>query len=156
VPENLIQLPFDNDEHALRVARVREKMEQHHLDALLVTVPGNYFYLTGFQTGTHYSFIVLIMPRNGAAAWVLRKTELSNAQSLAAVSWVKDAHGVNDSANPIEILAAVLRNMGFAGSRICVELETSSFMRRTTSVCERSCRVQNSWTHRRLSILSER
>jgi Xaa-Pro dipeptidase len=125
--ENLIRLPFDDDEYALRVGRVKENMGQHDLDALLVTVPENYFYLSGFQTGTHYSFIVLIVPRSGPAAWVLRKTELSNARSLASVSWVKDAYGVDDSENPIEILASVLRNMGYASGRIGVELETFFF-----------------------------
>ena len=57
-----IKLPFSEQEYASRVERAREQMEQRGLDILLVTVAENYFYLTGFQTGLHQSFVVLALP----------------------------------------------------------------------------------------------
>ena len=118
-----IKLPFSDQEYTSRVERVREQMEQRGLDILLVTVAENYFYLTGFQTGLHQSFIVLALPLKGEPAWILRKTELSNVRAYAPVCWVKRGHGMEDSQDPIEFLASVLRQMGHERSRVGMEEE---------------------------------
>ena len=99
--DQLVKLPFSAEEYATRVGRVRDQMERRRVDLLIVTVPESYFYLTGFQSGIVYTFNTLLLPRNGDAKWVIRKTEMSNVRALADVSWVKDGRGVDDSEDPI-------------------------------------------------------
>ena len=121
--EPLIELPFSSEEYAYRVDRVLEKMEARGLDLLLVSIPENSYYLTGFQTGSHQTFLILALPLKGDGAWIVRKTELSNIRSQAPLSWVKGHHGVEDSADSIEVLASVLREMGHERSSIGIEQE---------------------------------
>ena len=118
-----IKLPFEDAEYKSRVEQVKKGMEERGLDLLLVTVPENSFYLTGFQTGSHQTFLVLALPLKGEAAWIVRKTELSNVRTLAPLSWVKRSYGVEDSDDPIEVLASVLRELGHEGSRVGIEQE---------------------------------
>jgi Xaa-Pro dipeptidase len=128
VEEPLITLPFTPEEYAKRVEGVREEMERRGLDLLLISVPDNIFYLTGFQTGwLMQTFLVLALPLKGEAMWILRKTELSNARFLAKVSWVKEGYGVDDSADPIEVLASVLKQFGHQESHIGIEQEGHYF-----------------------------
>jgi Xaa-Pro dipeptidase len=117
----LVTLPFSIDEYQARLDRVRDQMEQRGLDLLLVTIPENSFYLTGFQTGTPYVFLVLVLPREGEATWVVRKTEMSNVEALAEVSWIKSGHGVDDSSDPIEVLARVIEQFGARAGSIGIE-----------------------------------
>jgi Xaa-Pro dipeptidase len=119
--ENLIRLPFSPEEYAGRVARVREQMDRRGLDLLLVTIPENAFYLTGFQTGSVHTFMALAVPRDGEATWVIRKTEMSNVRTLAEVSWVKTGHGIDDSEDPVAALADVVRSLAGERGRIGVE-----------------------------------
>ncbi|MCH8088354.1 MAG: aminopeptidase P family protein [Chloroflexi bacterium] len=121
--EPLIELPFSSEEYAYRVDRVLEKMEARGLDLLLVSIPENSYYLTGFQTGSHQTFLILALPLKGDGSWIVRKTELSNIRSQAPLSWVKGHHGVEDSDDPIEVLASVLREMGHERSSIGIEQE---------------------------------
>jgi len=44
------RLPFGGDEYRDRARRVRERMGERGVDALLVTSPPNLFYLTGFES----------------------------------------------------------------------------------------------------------
>ena len=47
--DQLIKLPFSDQEYASRVEKVRRQMDEHRLDLLLLTVRENTYYLTGFQ-----------------------------------------------------------------------------------------------------------
>jgi Xaa-Pro dipeptidase len=126
--KQLITLPFTREEYANRVERTREEMERRGLDLLLISVPENIFYLTGFQTGwLMQTFLVLALPLKGEAVWIVRETELSNTRSLNKVSWVKEGYGVNDSADPIEVLASVLKQFGHQESHIGIEQEGNYF-----------------------------
>jgi Xaa-Pro dipeptidase len=123
VTEPLVRLPFSEQEYVERVERVRAAMEERGLELLLVTVPENSYYLTGFQTGSHHAFLVLALPRRGEPAWIVRRTELSNVRAWAGVSWVTQGHGVDDAEDPIDVLASVLTKLGHARSRIGIEQE---------------------------------
>ncbi|MBM3542350.1 MAG: aminopeptidase P family protein [Alphaproteobacteria bacterium] len=117
----LIELPFASEEYAARLARVRAEMARRGLDLLLVTVPENNFYLTGFETGTVYVTLALALPREGAARFIVRKTELSNVRALARVSWVKEGVGIDDAEDPVAVIARTLGEMGGAEGAVGIE-----------------------------------
>jgi Xaa-Pro dipeptidase len=118
---HLVQLPFSSEEYRGRLERVREAMARQGLDLIILSAPESVFYLTGFQTGTVYVFIQLLLPLKGPALWVVRKTEMSNVDALARVSWVTDGIGIDDSENPIAILAAAIRKLGYGAKVIGIE-----------------------------------
>ena len=117
----LLKLPFSDAEYRGRLERAREDMDRRGIDLLLVTVPESLFYLTGFQTGTVYAFLALLLPRAGEALWIVRLTELSNVETLAAQSWAKDSRGVDDSDDPVRVVAEEIKKRGFGAKAIGIE-----------------------------------
>jgi Xaa-Pro dipeptidase len=117
----LLKLPFSDTEYRVRVERAREEMARQGLDLLIVSVPESQFYLTGFQTGTAYAFLALLLPRAGEAVWIVRRTELSNVRVLAERSWAKEAVGIDDSDDPVRVMADQIRKRGYDSKAIGVE-----------------------------------
>ncbi|WP_166434111.1 M24 family metallopeptidase [Roseovarius spongiae] len=114
-------LPFPDAEYQQRVAKIRAQMRERGLDALLICVPQNYYYLTGFLTGCAHSLMFLVLPLKGDPLWITRKTEMSNVRALAPHMWAKQGIGVADSEDPIAVLAQSLRDMGFDRARLGIE-----------------------------------
>jgi Xaa-Pro dipeptidase len=109
------------------VLRLREQMRKHDADLVLVTGPENQYYLTGLRTGTVHTFMVLIVPLQGEGVWVVRRTELSNVESLKDVSWVKRGVGVVDGDAPVQVLADTLCELGFEHSRMALDRRSYFF-----------------------------
>jgi Xaa-Pro aminopeptidase len=103
-----LRLPFEPGEYDRRVRALRRAMAEAGIEVLLATGPENVWYLSGFRTGTAHVFTALVLPLEGEAFWVLRKTELSNSRAVATVSWVKQAVGVPDGTDPPAVLAETL------------------------------------------------
>jgi Xaa-Pro dipeptidase len=123
----LAELPFDSQEYVRRLGLVRQAMDERGLDLLLISIPQNYFYLTGFETGASHSLVFLVLPRDGEAVWITRKTELSNIKAMAPLMWVKQGVGVDDSSDYVDVLTEVLRQRGHEASTIGVEEESLFF-----------------------------
>jgi Xaa-Pro dipeptidase len=119
--DQLISLPFRLEEYVERLSRTRESMIQRGLDLLVLTVPASVNYLTGFETGTASSNMVLLLPTEGDAVLVVRKTELSNAEALATQSWIKATRGVDDSEDYAEALASVISRFRSPNGQIGIE-----------------------------------
>ena len=124
---HLVELPFSAQEYRDRVSRFREKMRAGNVDVALVTGPENQYYLTGLRTGTVQYFMTLVVPVDGEGLWVVRRTELSNVESLKTVSWVKHGVGVTDGESSVQVLADTLREQGFEQSRIGVDRRSYFF-----------------------------
>jgi len=121
-------LPFEPAEFASRLARTRQLMQERGLDALLVVAPHNYYYLTGFQSGLSHSLTALVVPLEGRTAWVVRKTELSNVRLMPGDdSGPVEAHGVADTEDPVQRIAAVLESKGLRRARIGIDRNAMFF-----------------------------
>ena len=121
------KLPFTDAEYQERVARLRTLMAERGIELLLVTAPESQYYLSGFRTGSMHGFLVLALPLEGDALWVVRKTELSNVHTLSATSWVKQGVGVADGKEPIEVLSGAIADMKYSGARIGVDRQSLFF-----------------------------
>jgi len=122
-------LPFSEVEYRARVAAVRRLMAERGVDTLLVCSPHNFYYLTGFQAGGSHSLTFLILPIEGEAVWVCRRTELSNVRALSASMWAKAHVGVADGEDAVDVLVSTLKERGLHGGsrRIGVEHEAMFF-----------------------------
>jgi Xaa-Pro dipeptidase len=121
------RLPFTDAEYVERVTRLRARMAERDIELLLVTAPESQYYVTGFRTGSMHGFLVLALPLEGEALWVVRKTELSNVHTLAAISWVKQGVGVADGMDPVEVLSCAIADMGYSGARLGVDRQSLFF-----------------------------
>ena len=56
------ELVFPMAEYERRLRNLRALMEQRGMDAVILTMPHDLFYLTGFQTPGYYWFQALVVP----------------------------------------------------------------------------------------------
>ncbi|WP_407193166.1 M24 family metallopeptidase [Bradyrhizobium sp. STM 3566] len=93
-------------------------MAEVTIDVLLVTVPENIFYLSGYRTTGYYVAQCLVIPIAGDPYFVVRNMEFPNVKKL---SWLKDGYPVPDIANYGDELASRIRDITEKGSRIGFE-----------------------------------
>lgn len=66
------ELPFPRAELDQRMARVRAKMAESGLDAVLLYDPENVFYLTGYQSIGYFTYQALLVPLKGEPVLISR------------------------------------------------------------------------------------
>jgi Xaa-Pro dipeptidase len=115
-------LPFTLDEYRRRLARVRGLMAERGVDVLLLTTPENIYYLSGYQTTGYYIYQALLVPRDGAPQFVVRKLEMTNVQGL---SWLREGFAVEDTEDPLDVTVRAIEACGGAGG--CVGFEDRGF-----------------------------
>lgn len=111
---------FSAEEHAARVARVRQLMaeDQHDLDALLVTSPENIYYLIGLNHQGYFAFTMLVVPREGEPSLLTRRMEAYTiSQQAPHVSHI----GYGDDEEAGAAAVAALKGLGISSGRVGVD-----------------------------------
>jgi Xaa-Pro dipeptidase len=111
-------LPFEATEYEQRQARLRSRLDERGLDAVLLSGPENQYYVTGYETTGFHSFPqTLIVPRSGSPLLVTRRLEEGNAAAAHALA----CRSYRDDEDPAEALALALRDLGLADKSIGLE-----------------------------------
>jgi Xaa-Pro dipeptidase len=117
-------LPFSRAEHDARLARLRATLRQQGFDAMLVFAQESHFWLTGYDTGGFVFFQCAVVTADDRPVVLLtRRPDLLQARQTSTIEDIRiwwDA----DDANPARDLQAILQELGLAGGRIAVELNT--------------------------------
>lgn len=111
-------LVFSMTEFQRRLGELRERMEAHELDAMIVTTPENICYLTGFESPGHYYFHAVVIPAEGEPFTVPRQLEDSGIQAL---TWLEISRPYQDYEDPIDVLYAALIEFGLQDKRLGYE-----------------------------------
>jgi len=110
--------PFTQDEYNQRVAAVRAGMAARGLDLLVVTVPENVTYLTGYETIGYASFQTLAVPLAGDLLLIVREMERTVAETT---SWVPSVETFSDTDDPVDVARRVLGLRRLLGGRVGLE-----------------------------------
>jgi Xaa-Pro dipeptidase len=111
-------LPFEAEEYERRQARLRARLAERGLDALLLSGPENQYYVTGYETTGFHSFPqTLIVPRAAPPLLVTRRIEMGNAAAAHRL----ECRGYRDDEDPAAATAAAVRDLGLAGGVLGVE-----------------------------------
>lgn len=108
-------LVFPIEEYKCRLKNVRALMEERGMDAIIMAMPHDLFYLTGYQTPGYYWFQVLVVPLEREPFMVTRLLESSN---IAARTWIKISRPYNDYDNPPMALVDALVEFGLDKARL--------------------------------------
>ena len=129
------ELPFTMEEYRQRVAKVRDGMDEAGLDVLLVTLPANLNYLTGFYTFSMDGYACLILPREGEPAMHVSFPEIG---PTILCSWIEDvvSLGWNQLGEVGSQLAAMLRERGLDDKRIGIEFTRGGLTHRLSQELE--------------------
>src|SRR5947208_1191553 len=137
---------FPSEEYEKRLVRTRVKMGEAGVDVLLVTDPANMNYLTGYDAWSFYVPQAVIVPlKPEPPLWVGRGMDAQSAiltTTLPRENILSYADDYVESAvkHPMEHVASVLADGGFAASRIGYEGNAYFFTARNLQVLTRAFR----------------
>jgi Xaa-Pro dipeptidase len=114
---------FPDEEYAARLHNLRRCLTERGLDACLISVPENIYYLTGLDHQGYFAFHLLIVPRVGTLHLIARGMEqvTMEVQIPDTSFW-----GYGDDEDPASFTCQVLREMGMPGARLGVEKSSGS------------------------------
>jgi Xaa-Pro dipeptidase len=115
-------LDFPPEEYAHRHARTREAMREAGIELLLVVNPRNLNYLIGFAAKSHQEFQCLLFPSEPGPLVML--TRLAEVTELSDLTLADVVHGYAGRfpEDPIDVLALLVQQAGFATARIGLEI----------------------------------
>jgi len=129
VTEDAMSLAFQRSEFDARLARLREGMDAHGIDAVLVYGQDQMYYLTGYdQIGYSYYQVLVVRAGETPVTYLCREVD---AHIIRETSIAEDVRvWYDDHANdPTEMTADIVREAGpIAGKRIGVEMQTHALL----------------------------
>lgn len=117
-------MTFPFAEYERRLTELRQRIEQRHLDAVVITDPENIMYLTDYQTTGYSFFQALVVPLDDEPFMITRAMEESN---IIARTWVERTRPYPDTGDAIQMLVDALRAFGLADKRIGYERNSYFF-----------------------------
>ncbi len=116
--KEVYDLPFTVEEFRGRVKEVQVEMERRRLDLLLIHTPTNNYYLSGLRTIGIYSYMMLMVPKEGDPVHFNRWIEET---ILLGTSWVPNVEFHPDTEHYLDATVRVLMERGMDSGRIGVE-----------------------------------
>ena len=125
-------LPFTHDEYARRLAKVRRAMAARDIDVLFVEDPSNMAWLTGYDGWSFYVHQGVVVFHDADPIWWGRSQDGNGAVRTV---WMEDQHVIGYAdhfvqstvRHPMQDLAGRLRDRGYGGKRVGLELENYYF-----------------------------
>lgn len=117
-------MTFPAEEYETRINDLRKRIEERHLDAVVISDPENIMYLTDYQTTGYSFFQALVVPLEQEPFMITRALEESN---VIARTWVDVTRPYPDTGDAIQMLVDALREFGLANKRIGYERNSYFF-----------------------------
>ncbi len=114
-------LHFSREEFGDRLAKLKTRMAERKLDAMLLFAQESMFWLTGYDTFGFCFFQTLVVKADGEMVLLTRSADLRQARHTSILDNIEVWRDAGD-ANPVERLRQVLG--GLKGARIGVEYDT--------------------------------
>lgn len=111
-------LPFSLAEYQRRLAEVRAGLALRGIDACLISIPENIYYLTGFTTTGYYMYQTLILPVEGDPMFV---TYLEERLNVIRRSWMDLYKTYSVVEDPIEVTRLAIEEMSLADKVLAIE-----------------------------------
>ncbi|HEV7515718.1 MAG TPA: Xaa-Pro peptidase family protein [Thermoanaerobaculia bacterium] len=111
-------LPFPLAEYKNRLAKVREGLKKRGIDACLISIPENIYYLTGFTSTGYYMYQTLILPAEGEGMFV---TYLEEKINVVRRSWMDRYKTYSVIEDPIDVTFRAIREMGLEDRVLAIE-----------------------------------
>src|SRR5947208_14020840 len=105
-----VPLPFTASEYERRLAALRAGMSARGIDVLLVFIPENVLYVSGYVTIGFSNFQALIVPADGKPVMFIREMEKLVAE---ATTWIADFDIFADDQDPLARLAETIAARGW-------------------------------------------
>ena len=111
---------FPPEEYGRRLHDLRAAMQARDLDGCLISAPENIYYLCGLSHLGFFAYHLLVVPRRGEMVLIARAMERVTVEALVTNAGFI---GYADSADPVQITCAALREIGLTAGRAGIEKE---------------------------------
>lgn len=110
--------PFGPGDHAGHLALVHGDLAARGLRAGVLFDPESIYWLTGYQSIGYFTFQALVVPRDDAPVLVSRRVNESLARETPTLGGFR---GIEDTVEPVSVLAAALDTCTGAGDTVGLE-----------------------------------
>ncbi len=130
---NQVNLPFEREEYAQRLAKTRNAMQARGIEVLLVTDPSNMAWLTGYDGWSFYVHQCVLVGPEGDPIWFGRGQDANGAKrtvymSLDHIIGYPDHYVQSTERHPMDYLAQeVIASRGWSNKRLGVEMDNYYF-----------------------------
>lgn len=109
---------FPDEEYATRLRNLRQMLIERGLDACLISVPENIYYLTGLDHQGYFAIHLLVVPQEGELRLIARGME-----KVTMDAQIPDIvfRGYGDDEDPAAFTCQVLLELGLASARLGIE-----------------------------------
>ncbi|WP_323037396.1 M24 family metallopeptidase [Pararhodobacter sp.] len=119
---------FTQIEYETRLSRIRAAMEDADITTLIITDPSNMAWATGYDGWSFYVHQAVVIGPAGAPVWWGRAMDTAGARRTVWMSDTEivgydDTYVQNPVKHPMETLAALLAERGWARGRVGVEMD---------------------------------
>lgn len=125
-------LHFDRAEFEVRIAKTRFAMEEAGIELLIVTDPSNMAWLTGYDGWSFYVHQCVLLTGEGDPLWYGRGIDANGAKRTTFLPHdnildYPDHYVQSTERHPMDFLAGILGEKGFAKAAIGVEMDNYYF-----------------------------
>ena len=126
------RLPFTAKEYDRRLRKVREAMDRRGIDLLFIEDPSNMGWVTGYDGWSFYVHQGVLVFHDRDPIWWGRRQDANGALRTVwmgddCVTTYADNYVQSTERHPMQALAAMIREAGYGGKRIGLELENYYF-----------------------------
>ena len=123
-----VELPFNREEYAERLAKVRAAMDAAGVDVLVAADPSNMSWLTGYDGWSFYTPQAVIVGHDGEPWWWGRRMDANGARRTVYMDGSRildysDDHVMSTERHAFGQLGGLLTDLGLADGRVGVELD---------------------------------
>jgi ectoine hydrolase len=122
-----MRLPFNREEYAERLLKVREAMDRAGFDVLVVSDPSNMSWLTGYDGWSFYTHQAVVVDHDQDPLWWGRMQDTNGARRTVYMGHDRivgypDEYVQSTERHPHQHLAGLMSDLGLTG-RVGVELD---------------------------------
>ena len=125
-------LHFDCSEYDLRIARTRKAMEEAGIELMIASDPSNMAWLTGYDGWSFYTHQAVLLAMEGEPVWWGRGMDARGAERTVFMQkdnivGYEDIYVQNPERHPMLTLADLVKERGWSGLRMGVEMDNYYF-----------------------------
>ena len=134
-------LHFSRDEFAERVRKTQAAMAARDIEALIVSDPSNMAWLTGYDGWSFYVHQAVVLPLDDDPVWFGRQQDANGARRTVwmppeRITSYADHYVQSTERHPMEVLAQIIEQRGWAKRRIAVEMDNYYFSAKAYAVLQ--------------------
>ncbi|WP_275786920.1 M24 family metallopeptidase [Pararhizobium gei] len=141
------KLPFPPEEFSRRRAQTCDAIRALDIDAIVLTTPANYYYVSGLPLKISLGLFGLVLCADGRGFWIGRRTYMKSVSSFIEVAnWSEMARSIADEEDAHQVFGETINRLLGPGVRLGFELDMCTISPNAVNAISRhvhGCEIRN-------------